>query len=153
MIKLLNESEMFVIGLCRQLRVQHDHVVALLDDLSADWTLGECEDELIAAKFEALKLLVEAAEAAAHQLTGPHYDTGYGAELHKARGDSVDHDIAQMRTELRAVSDSALAEMLGVGRSAISQWRKRGAIPAPARAKADQLAEACRSGRASSTND
>ncbi len=46
-----------------------------------------------------------------------------------------------MRGMLSATSDSELATMLGLGRSAVSQWRKRGAVPDSAMAKAKQIDE------------
>ena len=48
----------------------------------------------------------------------------------------IDDEIARMRDALHAVSDSELASLLGLGRSAVSQWRKRGAVPESAKAKA-----------------
>lgn len=48
----------------------------------------------------------------------------------------VNLDIAALRNAVGARSDTELAALIGVGRSAISQWRKRGAIPDNARARA-----------------
>ncbi len=42
----------------------------------------------------------------------------------------VEDQIRRIRKALGAANDSELAEMLGLGRSAISRWKERGVIPA-----------------------
>ena len=51
----------------------------------------------------------------------------------------IEAEIAAMREAVRAKSDAELAELLGVGRSAVSQWRKRGAVPERAKRQADEV--------------
>lgn len=53
---------------------------------------------------------------------------------------SVEQIIAQMRAATGAASDADLARLLGLQRSAIAQWKKRGSVPAKALRKADQIA-------------
>lgn len=53
--------------------------------------------------------------------------------------EALEVEIAALRARLGASSDSDLASLLGIGRSAVSQWRKRGRIPRSALLKAERL--------------
>lgn len=53
---------------------------------------------------------------------------------------TVEQIIDQMRAATGATSDADLARLLGLQRSAVAQWKKRGSVPAKAMGKADQIA-------------
>lgn len=54
-------------------------------------------------------------------------------------GDSVEAEISSLKVMLGAGSDSELAALLGLRRSAISQWKKRGNVPDRAREQARKV--------------
>lgn len=60
--------------------------------------------------------------------------------------ENLEGDIAAMRAALGASSDAQMAEMLGLTRGAVTQWRKRGSIPEKARRRVESYRLAGRAG-------